>query len=115
MVRMSSEKEVIGDLEVSSDCDSDSDTGSVSESESQSESQSELQSDLEDLSIFEEATQEYKKIIVGLSASVKMLKGFVKVEAKDLVMPNGQTLGAIVRGAIGPNFGLSVIKSLTNE
>ena len=113
MVRMSSEKEVIGDLEVSSDCDSDSDTGSVSESESQSES--ELQSDLEDLSIFEEATQEYKKIIVGLSASVKMLKGFVKVEAKDLVMPNGQTLGAIVRGAIGPNFGLSVIKSLMNE
>ena len=109
MVRMSSEKEVIGDLEVSSDCDSDSDTGSVSESESQSES------DLEDLAIFEEATQEYKKIIVGLSASVKMLKGFVKVEAKDLVMPNGQTLGAIVRGAIGPNFGLSVIKSLTNE
>jgi len=107
MVRMSSEKEVIGDLEVSSDCDSDSDTGSVSESESQS--------DLEDLSIFEEATQEYKKIIVGLSASVKMLKGFVKVEAKDLVMPNGQTLGAIVRGAIGPNFGLSVIKSLMNE
>jgi hypothetical protein len=52
---------------------------------------------------------------VGLSASVKMLKGFVKVEAKDLVMPNGQTLGSIVRGAIGPNFGLSVIKSLTNE
>ena len=115
MIRMSSEKEVIGDLEGSSN----SDTGSVSESESelelQSESQSELQSDLEDLSIFEEATQEYKKIIVGLSASVKMLKGFVKVEAKDLVMPNGQTLGAIVRGAIGPNFGLSVIKSLTNE
>jgi hypothetical protein len=111
MVRMSSEKEVIRDLEVSSN----SDTGSVSESESELELQSESQSDLEDLSIFEEATQEYKKIIVGLSASVKMLKGFVKVEAKDLVMPNGQTLGSIVRGAIGPNFGLSVIKSLTNE
>jgi hypothetical protein len=98
---MSSSEEVIGKV----DSDSDSDSGSESEPESCSES----------VSIFEEATHEYKKIIVGLSSSVKMLKGMIKTEANDLIMPNGLTLGAIIRGAIGPNFGFNMIKSLKSE
>ena len=54
----------------------------------------------------------FKKVIEGLDACLKGL--MMKKEPRTLVIGT-KTLEEIVRASIGPNFGVTVIKSLKGE
>ena len=56
--------------------------------------------------------EEYRKMIEGLDACLKMLKGLKKERP---IILRGKSLDRVIMESMGPNFGSNVLKFLKGE
>ena len=59
-----------------------------------------------------ELEEEYRKMIEGLDACLKMLKGLKKERP---IILRGKSLDRVIMESMGPNFGSNVLKFLKGE